>query len=80
MKKNDNNGFKQLNQKQLAQLKGGYRQIPGTVAETNSFRWDEVALRFNDMDSSFGSSDPRVTPPTNDTATSRRTSPFNKIS
>jgi hypothetical protein len=79
MKKNDNKGFKQLNQKQLSQLKGGYRQIPGTVAATNSFRWDEVALRFNDTDSSFGSSDPRVTLPTDTTNTDRRKDVFTQI-
>jgi len=81
MKKNDNKGFKQLNQKQLSQLKGGYRRIPGTVAATNSFRWDEVALRFNDSDSSFGfgSSDPRVTQPTDTSSTDRRATGFSKL-
>jgi len=63
MKKNDNKGFKQLNKQQLSKIKGGYRQIPGTVAELNSFRWDDIAIRFNDDgDSSFGSGDPRVMP------------------
>ena len=61
MKKNDKKGFKSLNNKQLSQLKGGYRETPGVIAQANSFRWDEVALRFTDTDTGFGFSDPRVT-------------------
>lgn len=62
MKKNDKKGFKQLNDQQLSKLKGGYRHIPGAVAEMNSFRWDEVVLRLDAFDDSFGSGDPRVIP------------------
>ncbi|MEL6835075.1 MAG: hypothetical protein AAFP77_18905 [Bacteroidota bacterium] len=38
-----------LNQAELRQVKGGYREMVGVSAGSQFVRWDEVDIRFNDQ-------------------------------
>ena len=38
---------KALNQEELRQIKGGYREIVGVAAGSQFVRWDEVDIRFD---------------------------------
>ena len=38
-----------LNQEELRQVKGGYREIIGVSAGSQFVRWDEVDIRFDDQ-------------------------------
>lgn len=42
---------KALNQEELRQVKGGYREAIGIAAGAQFVRWDEVDIRFNGEDS-----------------------------
>ena len=39
---------KALNQAELRQVKGGYREMVGVAAGAQFVRWDEVEIRFTD--------------------------------
>ncbi len=37
-----------LNTAALKQVKGGYREMPGTINSSLSVRWDEIIIRVHD--------------------------------
>lgn len=36
-----------LNTEALKQVKGGYREMPGTISSSLSVRWDEIIIRVH---------------------------------
>ncbi|WP_367392583.1 hypothetical protein [Lewinella sp. LCG006] len=39
---------KALSNEELKQVKGGYREMPGTINSSLSVRWDEIIIRMQD--------------------------------
>ena len=37
-----------LSTEELKQVKGGYREMPGTINSSLSVRWDEIIIRMQD--------------------------------
>lgn len=37
-----------LDAESLKQVKGGYREMPGTISSSLSVRWDEITIRIRD--------------------------------
>lgn len=37
-----------LSTNELKQVKGGYREMPGTISGSLSVRWDEITIRLHD--------------------------------
>lgn len=37
-----------LDAETLKQVKGGYREMPGTISSSLSVRWDEITIRIRD--------------------------------
>ncbi|MGH1436402.1 MAG: hypothetical protein ACRBG0_18285 [Lewinella sp.] len=54
-----------LNTEALKQVKGGYREMPGTVRGSLTVRWDEITIRIRDVKGSKGliGSGPSATQP-----------------
>lgn len=37
-----------LDEQALKQVKGGFREMPGTISSSLSVRWDEITIRIRD--------------------------------